>query len=120
MKYENRYTTPISTARFARRMGSHVAVAVALIGVSLFGGMIGYHILLHLPWLDAFLNAAMILGGMGPVDPITTRGGKLFAGLYALYAGAVFLAVASVVVAPVIHRILHKFHWEDVQSRPGS
>jgi hypothetical protein len=94
-------------------MGSHVGLAGAIVAVSLLGGMIGYHGLEHLRWLDAFVNTAMLLGGMGPVDPIRTSGGKLFAGIFALYSGGVFLAVAGVVLAPVIHRLMHRLHWED-------
>lgn len=75
--------------------------------------MAGYAHFEHLAWRDAFLNTAMLLGGMGPVDSPRTNGGKLFAGLYALYAGLVFLITAAVTVAPVVHRLLHKFHWED-------
>ena len=75
-------------------------------------GMAGYGYFEHLPWRDAFLNAAMLMGGMGPVDAPQTDGGKLFAGLYALYAGLVFLVAAGLVFAPVVHRVMHKFHWE--------
>ena len=74
--------------------------------------MSGYAYFERLSWLDAFLNAAMLLGGMGPVEEPQTAGGKLFAGLYALYAGLVFLVATAVVLAPVVHRLLHKFHWE--------
>jgi hypothetical protein len=91
---------------------AHLGVALAILAVSLGIGMVGYHRLEHLPWLDAFLNSAMLLGGMGPVDPPTSPGGKLFAGLYALYAGLVFIASAALVFTPVVHRVLHKFHWE--------
>jgi hypothetical protein len=66
----------------------------------------------NLPWRDAFLNSAMLLGGMGPVDAPKTDGGKVFAGMYALYAGLVFLIAVAVVLSPVLHRILHKFHWD--------
>lgn len=65
----------------------------------------------HLAWRDAFLNAAMLLGGMGPVDGPKSDGGKIFAGLYALYSGLLILVTAGVVLSPVLHRILHKFHW---------
>lgn len=75
--------------------------------------MLGYHLLERLPWLDAFLNAAMLLGGMGPVDAPHTPGGKLFAGLYALYAGLVFLVTAAIVFTPVLHRLLHRFHFSE-------
>jgi hypothetical protein len=81
---------------------------------SLWGGMVGYmYFEPTLHWRDAFLNAAMLLGGMGPVDKPLTDNGKLFAGFYALYSGLVFLLASSVVIAPSIHRMLHKFHWEN-------
>lgn len=79
---------------------------------SLALGMAGYAYFEDLAWRDAFLNAAMLLGGMGPVESPRTNGGKLFAGFYALYAGLVFLVSVAVVMAPVVHRLLHKFHWE--------
>jgi hypothetical protein len=90
----------------------HFAAALALLLVSLMLGMAGYGYFEHLSWRDAFLNAAMLLGGMGPVDAPRTDGGKLFAGLYALYAGLVFLVAAGLLFAPVVHRVMHKFHWE--------
>jgi len=80
-------------------------------GGSLLIGMIGYHFLEELGWLDSFLNASMILGGMVPVNNPQTGGGKLFAGLYALYSGLVFLVVVGVLFAPVLHRARHLFHW---------
>ena len=86
------------------------AVAVGLIGLSLFGGMCGYHLLEELPWIDSFLNASMILGGMGPVDAMHTDSGKLFAGCYALYSGLLVVVVAGIIWAPVLHRVLHQFH----------
>lgn len=87
-------------------------IALALIAVSLFIGMAGYHSLEGLSWIDAFLNAAMLLGGMGPVNTPATCGGKLFAGLYALYCGLAVIVVAGVMLAPIAHRILHRFHME--------
>ena len=84
---------------------------------SLALGMAGYMYFEHLPWRDAFLNAAMLLGGMGPVDPPKSDGGKLFAGLYALYAGLLILVTAGVVLAPVLHRLLHRFHWAEERER---
>jgi hypothetical protein len=118
--YEDRFTKPITRRRFARRMGVHVAAAASLVFVSLLGGMAGYAHYEHLAWRDAFLNTAMLLGGMGPVDPLHSNGGKLFAGFFALYAGGVFLVVAGLLLTPVIHRLMHKFHWEDDRRRDGA
>jgi hypothetical protein len=95
-----------------RRLWSHAAVALGLLVISLLIGIAGYRYFENLPWRDGFLNAAMLLGGMGPVDAPKTDGGKLFAGLYALYAGLVFLFSVGVVLVPVLHRLLHKFHWD--------
>ena len=111
--YERRLHPPISRARFARRLLAHAAVAFAVLMVSLCLGMAGYEHFENLPWLDAFLNSAMLMGGMGPVDPPRTDAGKLFAGCFALYAGLVFIAAAGLVFTPVLHRLLHRFHWED-------
>jgi len=90
----------------------HAAAALAMMLVSLMLGIAGYHYFEQLPWRDAFLNAAMLMGGMGPVDAPRTDGGKLFAGLYALYAGLILLVAAALVVTPVVHRVMHRFHWE--------
>jgi hypothetical protein len=109
--YEPRTQPPLPRARFVRRILLHSAAAAALLLASLALGMAGYAYFEHLPWRDAFLNAAMLLGGMGPVDPPRTDGGKLFAGLYALYAGLVFLVTAGLLFTPVLHRVMHKFHW---------
>lgn len=111
--YEPRTHPPISRHHFGRRLLLHFVWASALVAASLGIGMAGYAHFERLAWRDAFLNTAMLLGGMGPVDSPRTHGGKLFAGVYALYAGLVFLIAAAVIVAPVVHRLLHKFHWED-------
>ena len=97
---------------FRRHLATSGSVGILLVIISLAFGMAGYAYFENLPWRDAFLNSAMLMGGMGPVDPPKTAGGKLFAGLYALYAGMVYLAVAGVLLVPVIHRVLHRFHWE--------
>ncbi len=110
--YEDKSTAPLDHGGFLRRMAGHFALATAFILASLGLGMWGYHAFENLPWIDAFLNAAMLLGGMGPVDPPHTFAGKLFAGLYALYAGLAFLILAGVIFTPVLHRVLHKFHWD--------
>lgn len=110
--YEPKVHPPIPPARFVKRVLFHAAAAIALLLLSLFVGMAGYEYYERLPWRDAFLNAAMLMGGMGPVDSPRTDGGKLFAGLYALYAGLVFLVAAGLIFAPVVHRMMHKFHWQ--------
>ena len=110
--YESKPHPPIPRSRFIRRMLLHAAAALALMLVSLMLGMAGYQYFEQLPWRDAFLNAAMLMGGMGPVDAPRTDGGKLFAGLYALYAGLILLVAAVLVVTPVVHRVMHRFHWE--------
>ena len=95
---------------FARQVVRHAATAMTLVAFSLLLGMTGYHALEGLPWIDAFVNAAMLLGGMGPVDPLHTTAGKLFAGCYALYCGLVVIVAASLLLAPFVHRLLHRFH----------
>jgi hypothetical protein len=110
--YESRTHPPLTRRHFGHRLLLHFLGASALVLGSLAVGMAGYAHYENLPWRDAFLNSAMLLGGMGPVATPITSGGKLFAGLYALYAGLVFLVAAAILVAPVVHRLLHKFHWE--------
>ncbi len=97
---------------FLRRLAQNAGIALIAVGGSLVVGMWGYRYFESLTWLDSFLNAAMLLGGMGPVETPTTEGGKVFAGFYALYAGMVVLVAASILVAPVMHRYMHKFHLE--------
>lgn len=111
--FEHKSEPLLSHRDFFGRIARSVLVGLMLIGVSLLAGMIGYHALEHLSWLDAFLNAAMLLGGMGPVHIPQTTGGKLFAGLYALYCGLMVIIVAGIILAPVAHRILHRFHLEE-------
>ncbi len=115
--YEGRTTPPIPFARFLRRLASHVLVATALVVVSLAVGMAGYARFERLGWIDAFLNAAMLMGGMGPVDAPKTDAGKVFAGAYALYCGLVFLVAVGIGAAPLFHRLLHRFHWIEEQGR---
>jgi hypothetical protein len=108
--YENRSRPLLTRRQFVLRLSRHALLALAVVTFSLLVGMAGYMYFEHLAWRDAFLNCAMLLGGMGPVDAPHSNGGKLFAGVYALYAGLVFIASAGVLFAPVVHRVLHKLH----------
>jgi hypothetical protein len=118
LQFESKHHPVISRKEFAKRMAKSLALAFSLIVLSLLAGMAGYHYLEGLTWLDAFMNAAMILGGMGPVAPVQTVGGKVFAGCYALYSGLVVIVAAGVIFAPVIHRMIHKFH-ADADEKKG-
>jgi hypothetical protein len=111
--YASKYQSPLPRAAFARRLLRHIALALCLLVGSLAIGMAGYILQEQLSCIDAFLNAAMLLGGMGPVDPPHTTSGKLFAGLYALYAGLVFIITAALLFTPILHRVLHRFHWDE-------
>lgn len=111
--YETRRHPPLTRRSFLQRLARHAGGAGVVLAGSLLVGMAGYGYFEHLNWRDAFLNSAMLLGGMGPVDAPKTDGGKIFAGLYALYAGLVFIVVAGLLFAPVLHRLLHKFHWDE-------
>jgi hypothetical protein len=102
---------PLSS--FFKTLGSHVLMALFLITVSLFIGMLGYHHLAQLSWIDSFLNASMILSGMGPVDHLETTGAKLFAGFYAIYSGLLFIALIAIIAAPIFHRFFHMFHLKE-------
>jgi hypothetical protein len=108
--YENRNKPLLPRKRFYRRLGYHAALAFSVILLCLAIGMVGYHVFERLAWLDAYTNAAMILSGMGPLDPPKTDAGKLFAGTYALFSGVAFLTTVAVLMAPVAHRVLHTFH----------
>jgi hypothetical protein len=110
--YESRHHKPIDNRAFTARFARHIAAALVLLFASLLIGMMGYITLENLSVVDAFLNAAMLLGGMGPVNAPVTTAGKLFAGCYALYAGLVFIVTAALIFTPIAHRILHKFHWD--------
>jgi hypothetical protein len=114
--FEHRSQPLLSRRGFLKRLARSSALGVVVVAISLFAGMLGYHALENLNWLDAFLNASMLLGGMGPIEQPQTAGGKLFAGFYALYCGLVVLIVAGILFAPIIHRFLHKFHLEKDKS----
>lgn len=91
-------------------MVRHGIYATGLVALSIAIGMLGYHFFDRLPWVDAFVDTAMLLGGMGPVNPLHGNDAKIFAGVFALYSGLVFLALTALMLAPVLHRVLHAFH----------
>jgi hypothetical protein len=110
-RYEHHSQKPITKAAFMVRMGRSFLVGCLLIGLSLGLGMFGYSFFEGMSLTDSFLNASMILGGMGPVNEMKTEAGKIFAGAYALYSGLAFLVLAGLLFGPVAHRILHHFHY---------
>lgn len=103
----------LTRAQFLRRLLDHVLIGCGLIFLALAIGVAGYHLTESMPWIDALLNASMILGGMGPVDRMATTAGKLFASVYALFCGFVALGVAGIILGPVVHRVLHRFHLDE-------
>jgi hypothetical protein len=110
--YEHKTKPLLSRRKFYWRMARNIGIVAVIVTLSLFFGSAGYHYFEGLPWIDALLNASMILAGMGPVDPVKTTHGKLFATFYALYSGITFLTMIGILMAPVLHRFLHKFHLE--------
>jgi len=118
--YERRPHPPLPLGACVARVGRHAALPGVIVFESLLVGMAGYGSFANLAWRDAFLNAAMLLGGMGPVESPQSPGGKLFAGVYALYAGLAFIAVTGIMLAPIVHRILHRFRWERSARRERS
>jgi hypothetical protein len=110
--YESKKQAPLTRAKFLIRMINHLAATLCLLLISLMVGIAGYMFFEHLTLIDAFLNSSMLLGGMGPVNTPVTAGGKIFAGFYALYAGLVFIISAALIFTPVLHRVLHRFHWD--------
>lgn len=110
--FETKRQALLSRQAFAARVARSALIGGGLFIGSLAAGIVGYHVLVGLPWIDALLNASMILTGMGPVAQVTTVAGKLFASFYALFSGVIFLGATGVVVAPIAHRLLHRFHAE--------
>ena len=98
---------------FVKRLGISIIISVFLILVALVIGIAGYHWIADFNWVDSLLNASMILGGMGPVDKLQTTGAKIFASIYALFCGVVFIGVMGVVISPILHRMLHRFHIDE-------
>ena len=116
MPFEHRSQPLLPRRMFLRRLVRYATYSLAIIVFSMFLGMAGYHFLGRLGWVDAYLNAAMILTGMGPVDPMPTAAGKIFSGLYAIYSGVIFLSVVAMMFTPIAHRLLHIFHLESARK----
>jgi hypothetical protein len=111
--FESKHDALLPRREFLSRLVRTVALGVGFVLVSLGMGMVGYRELEGMGWLDAFLNSSMLLSGMGPLKAPETDGGKLFAGLYALYSGLAVITVAAILFAPIFHRAMHRFHVED-------
>lgn len=112
MRFEKRSEKFLEPRAYIRRQAIFILIAMGFLAISLAIGMMGYHFLEAMSWLDSFLNAAMIMGGMGPVNPFTTVSGKLFAGFYALYSGLGLLVTVGFIAAPLLHRFFHYFHMD--------
>jgi len=108
--YERRKQPLLSRAKFTKRVIRHFALALLVLAVGLGIGVLGYHFLGKLNWIDSLLNASMILAGMGPVDALHSSSAKIFASCYALFSGLAFIGIASVIIAPFAHRVLHRFN----------
>jgi len=117
LHFEHKRQPLASRKMFAKRLAGSFTLSLALIMLSLLGGMAGYHHFEAMPWIDAFVNAAMILSGMGPIGTLQTWNGKAFAGMYALYSGLVLILAMGIVIAPIVHRVLHRFNLEDEDAK---
>lgn len=110
--FEHKSERLLSRAAFYRRLALSFGFSCVVVFGTLLMGVCGYHVFAGLPWIDALVNASMLLGGMGPVDPVHTVAGKLFASFYALFCGLVLIAAVGILFAPIAHRFLHRFHLE--------
>ncbi len=118
--FESKRQPLLSRRAFAGRMAKHLLVSGIVVGVALLIGILGYHFIAGFGWTDSLLNASMILGGMGPVGELQSDAGKLFASLYALFSGLVFIGISAILAAPIVHRVLHRFHLDesDLSEKP--
>ena len=116
LRFERRSDPLAPTSVFVKRLVASLVIALCLIAVALLIGIAGYHVLGRFNWIDSLLEASMILGGMGPVNELPNDAVKLFASAYALFSGLIFIAVMGIVLAPVVHRILHKFHVDESET----
>ena len=113
MSFERHHDPLAPRSIFFKRVAASLLITFGMIGFALAIGITGYHALAGLGWTDSLLEASMILGGMGPVNPLTTDAAKIFASLYALFSGLMFIGIMGVVLSPIVHRFLHKFHVDE-------
>jgi len=118
MVFEHRAQPLVPRAKFVLRLLRQALIAGGIIAASLILGAVGYHVTEGFDWVDSIMNAAMILTGMGPPSPLYTTAGKLFATAYALFSGIVFLTTAALVLGPVFHRLIHRFHLQATDDDP--
>jgi hypothetical protein len=118
--FETRRQPIIPANHFVHRVALSIALSGAIAAVALVLGVAGFHFIADVPWIDAFHNASMILGGMGPVAEMKTTAAKLFSSVYALFCGLVFIGVVAVMLAPVMHRVLHRFHMDEADVKDSS
>ena len=111
--YERRHQPLASKRKFRHRILNVLIIDILMLSLSLLIGITGYHYIGNLGWIDSFLNASMILGGMGPVDILTTDSAKIFSGLYAIFCGVTLISFFAIILTPLIHRFIHKFHLEE-------
>jgi len=111
--FEHRHQQIVPVSVFIKRLAGFFGIAILLIFFALSIGIAGYHWIAGFGWVDSLLNASMILGGMGPVNPLTNMAAKIFASFYALFCGLIFIAVMGIILSPIMHRMLHKFHMDD-------
>ena len=117
--FEHRLSPLLPVKEFRARLAKMAALGFTLIAASLVIGMLGYHFIAEQSWADSYLNAAMILSGMGPIGDLKSTGAKIFAGTYALYSGLALILIAGIILSPVVHRFLHKFHLEPDKKSGG-
>ena len=113
MSYERHHDQLAPRSIFLKRVAASLLIAFGMIGLALAIGITGYHMLAGFGWVDSLLEASMILGGMGPVNPLANDSAKIFASLYALFSGLMFIGIMGVVLSPIVHRFLHKFHVDE-------
>ena len=116
-RFERHHDLLAPRSVFFKRVAVSLLMAFGMIGFALAIGIVGYHALAGLGWIDSLLEASMILGGMGPVNPLANDAAKIFASLYALFSGLMFIGIMGVVLSPIVHRFLHKFHVDETDVK---